>query len=147
MSLSWKLVALFVAAAVPRLDAQTSPAQVVIVGDDYAFLRPPATLPAGETLFAFENRGKVRHEMSLSLLKPGISADEALRAVMPGRRGLIDKSVGILIAAPGDTSGGRLFVRLIPGRAYAIVCTLRDTPDAQQHNALGMLAAFLVPER
>jgi hypothetical protein len=140
--------AVLVFVVAPALGAQ-SPAQVAILGDDYAFLHPPTTLPSGETLFAFENRGKVRHEMSLALLKPGVTADDAMRAVMdPGarRRDLYDKSIGVLLAFPGDTAGGRLLVRLIPGRTYVILCTLRDKPDAPQHIALGMAAAFSVPQ-
>lgn len=125
------------------------PTNVTIVGDDYAFIRPPATLPPGETLFAFENHGKVRHEMNLALLKPGVALQDVLRTITEGgqRRNLIEKSIGILIAAPADTSGGRVSARLLPGRMYVLLCVLRDTPDAQPHVALGMIAAISVSER
>src|SRR5215212_305292 len=55
-----------------------SAAQVTVIGNDYAFTQLPATIPAGQTLFAFENRGKVRHEMSVMLLKPGITLQQVL---------------------------------------------------------------------
>ena len=52
----------------------------------------------------------------------------------------------MLLAAPGDTAGGRIYVRLIPGRSYALVCVLRDNPDAKQHIDLGMLGGFIVTD-
>jgi hypothetical protein len=143
-----------------RLGAQTSqpsssspisraPTQVTIVGNDYAFVQAPTTLPAGETLFAFENRGKVRHEFSLGLLKPGVAIQDVLNMVTQGgrRRNLIESPIGILIANPSDTSGGRLLARLMPGRSYVVICTLRDTAGAQPHAALGMIGGFTVPPR
>lgn len=122
-------------------------AQVTIVGDDYAFLHPPTTLPAGLTLFSFQNRGRVRHEMVVGLLKPGVSVQDYLSVVMQlgRRRDLLESTIGLLMATPADTSGGRLLVWLIPGRSYIVVCTLRDKPDAQPHAMLGMISGFTVP--
>jgi hypothetical protein len=140
-----------------------SPNRVTIVGSDYAFLGAPTTLPAGETLFAFENRGTVRHEVNIRLLRPGVSVADAHRAFLrqasapdaggaaaagagaPTRQ-VVERNVGVLIAAPGDSAGGRIYVRLIPGRSYALVCVLRDNPDAKQHIDLGMLGGFTVTE-
>ena len=144
--------------------AQTiSPNRVTIVGSDYAFIGAPTTLPAGETLFAFVNRGTVRHEVNIRLLRPGISVADAQRAFLqqaiPAGEGVtaaaaglrtrqvVERSVGVLLAAPGDSSGGQLYVRLIPGRSYALVCVLRDSPDAKQHIDLGMLGGFVVAEQ
>ena len=144
--------------------AQTiSPNRVAIVGSDYAFLNAPTTLPSGETLFSFENRGTVRHEVNIRLLRPGVSVADAQRAfiqqaVAAGEGGaaaagagvvtrqVVERNVGVLIAAAGDSAGGRLLVRLIPGRSYALVCVLRDNPGAKQHIVLGMLGGFTVPE-
>ncbi len=125
-----------------------APLQVAIVGSDYAFLQVPTTLPGGETLFAFENRGKVRHELSLALLKPGVGLQDVLNQFVEGgrRRDLYETSIGVLLAFPSDTAGGRLLVRLIPGRNYALLCSLRDTPDAQPHVMLGMISGFTVPK-
>jgi hypothetical protein len=123
------------------------PAQVAIVGTDYAFVQLPATLAPGPTLFSFENRGSKRHELSIALLKPGV-LPESLAA--PGRLGSVssravsDSIVGILIARPMERSGGQLSVRLIAGRTYLVICTLRDTPDAQPHATLGMIGSFQV---
>jgi len=122
-------------------------AQVTIVGDDYAFLQPPTTLPAGLTLFSFQNRGRVRHEMVVGLLKPGVSVRDYLDVVkqLGRRRDLLESTIGLLMATPADTSGGRLLAWLIPGRSYIVVCTLRDTPDAQPHAMLGMISGFTIP--
>jgi len=119
---------------------------VHVVGNDYAFLHPPDTVAAGQTTFSFENRGTVRHELGLALLGPSATLKDLLDVYQNGgaRRGIVAKSIGVLVAAPNDTSGGRLVATLIPGRTYAIVCTLRDKPDAQQHVMLGMLSAFVV---
>src|SRR6185503_11382008 len=96
--------------------APGAPTQVRIVGDDYAFIQPPSTLPAGEAVFAFENRGKVRHELSVALLKPGLGASDVMETFRQGgrRRGLYEVSIGVLLAFPGDTAGGRLLATLLP---------------------------------
>lgn len=127
--------------------AQTAPREPVrihVVGTDYAFLPLPATLAPGKTLFSFENRGKVRHELSIALLRPGVTLQQMMQ-VVPGsgeRPGYIEKVVGILIAKPGDTSGGELLADLLPGRRYLVRCSLRDTPDAAPHHQLGMVTVF-----
>ena len=132
-----------------RLGAQRAPTQVRIVGDDYAFIQPPGTVPPGEAVFAFQNRGKVRHELSIALLKPGLGPSDVLDAFAQGnrRRDLYETSIGVLLAFPGDTAGGRLLATLVPGRTYALICSLRDTPDALPHARMGMIAVFTVPER
>jgi hypothetical protein len=123
------------------------PATVAIIGTDYAFLQLPTTLAAGPTLFSFENRGSKRHELSIALLKAGV-APESL--AVPGRlasvssRAVSDSIIGILIARPAERSGGQLHVRLIAGGTYIVICTLRDTPDAQPHSNLGMIGSFQV---
>lgn len=126
---------------------QSGEPHVAIIGVDYAFVQLPATLVAGPTLFSFENRGTQRHEMSIALLKPGVAL-ESLLAAKPASvssRAVSDSIIGLLLARPGERSGGRLYANLISGRTYVVVCTLRDTPDARQHRDLGMLGIFRVP--
>lgn len=122
---------------------------VHVVGNDYAFIQPPDTLGPGQTVFRFENRGTVRHEVSLALLRNGVTIREVYDAFASGtpRGTLIESSIGILIAAPSDTSGGRILVTLMPGRHYAMLCALRDKPDAAQHVMLGMISSFFVRAR
>ena len=52
-----------------------SPNSVTIKAVDYAF-ESPDTIPAGPTLFTFENHGTVRHEVAISRLKAGHSFAE-----------------------------------------------------------------------
>jgi hypothetical protein len=125
----------------------TEPAHVTIIGADYAFVQMPTTLDAGPTLFAFENRGTKRHEMSVALLKPGVT----VTSLGPGgdhlsvsSRAVSDSIIGLLLARPGERSGGQLYANLIAGRTYIVICTLRDTPDAKQHVELGMVGSFRV---
>ena len=148
------LVSVLIAGAAPAGGAQrpapattAEPAHVMVVGADYAFIQLPTTLGPGPTLFAFENHGAKRHEMSIALLKPGV---DVASLVGPGDRPAVsaravsDSIIGLLIARPGERSGGQLYANLLPGRTYAVVCTLRDTPDAHQHIDLGMYGSFQV---
>jgi hypothetical protein len=138
-------MSLSVAAAEAQAVSVAQVPDVHVIGNDYAFLHPPDTVAAGQTTFSFENHGTVRHELSLALLGESMTLRAVLDAFSQGapRRGML-KSIGVLIAAPNDTSGGRLLATLIPGRTYTLVCTLRDKPDAQQHVMLGMISAFFV---
>lgn len=122
-------------------------AEVSIVGSDYAFVKPPTSIGAGKTLFSFENRGRVRHELSIALLQPGVTVQDVMQAPagQTASRRFAESIIGILIARPGESSGGRLFVDLQRGRRYIMVCTLKDTPDAQRHADLGMVSSFDVP--
>jgi hypothetical protein len=47
-------------------------------------------------------------------------------------------------AWPGATSPARVTVELQAGRAYALLCTLRDTTTAPPHAALGMVRVLQV---
>src|SRR5688500_16047764 len=93
-------VALLVLTATAAGAQAISPNRVTIVGSDYAFLGAPTTLPPGETLFAFENRGSVRHEVNIRLLRPGVSVTDAQRAFLrqastssPGRAAATEAGV------------------------------------------------------
>jgi hypothetical protein len=88
----------------------------------------------------------VRHEMSVALLKPGVTMQQVVeRGQGISARAVSDSIVGILIARPGEPSGGALFANLLKGRSYIVVCTLKDKPDAKPHAELGMIATFDVP--
>jgi hypothetical protein len=124
-----------------------SPAHVTVIGDDYTFVQFPSTIAAGQTSFSFENRGRVRHEMSMVLLKPGVTPQQVLERGpnAAASRAMADRLIGILIARPAESSGGQLLVELQSGQRYLVVCTLKDAPDARPHIQLGMVTSFDVP--
>ncbi len=115
------------------------PNDVDIVATDYAF-EPPAQVDAGRATFRFVNKGKVRHELSISRLKPGASMDEFLDSVRADNsvQKLIEGPVGVLFAAPGTKSAAGLSVNLRPGERYAIICVFKDSSAAKPHYELGM---------
>ena len=116
---------------------------VTIVGTDYAFQIPTRIRP-GPTLIAFENHGTVRHEMAIALLKPGVSVDTVLQGLARGtpRRGFVDGQAALIVAAPGEGPGPRLWLNLQRGRVYLVSCILRDAPDKPPHVTLGMMGSF-----
>lgn len=120
--------------------------QIDVVANDYSFQPLPEKIAAGPTVFAFDNQGKVQHEMSIARLKPGVALVEVLKAFKEGapRRDFFARSVGILVAGPGKSPDGRLLVDLVPGATYFVFCNLKDNPDAPGHIMLGMYTAFHV---
>ena len=116
-----------------------------IVGRDYAFTYP-ATLAPGRHALAFENQGKVPHEMILIRLKKGITTDSVLKVAKTNGNtdALIDDAPGLLTAQPGKSSSGRLEVDLLPGREYTLACFFSDSTNAPPHVALGMYGRILV---
>lgn len=119
---------------------------VLITGGDYAYINAPQTLGAGLTAFSFENTGKVRHEMILVRLKPGITPDSAMRSRLAGALAVetSEPANGILIALPGTRTQGRLLVDLAAGHTYMLICNFVDAPDKPRHIALGMFSSFKV---
>lgn len=146
MSSRWLILAALCAASTIEAQRVDSVAHVSIVGTDYAFTKVPTTLAPGRTVIAFENKGTVRHELSIARLRPGVTVQQILDAGPGAASGkqFTDQVIGILIARPGESSGGELLVTLEPGRRYLVICTLRDAPDAKQHSAMGMVASFEV---
>lgn len=140
------LLPLLLLASVAGLGVSLPPPQaVLVVGTDYAF-QVPERIRAGETLFTFENRGTVRHEMSIILVKEGFQSDSVLAGIVAGspRRNFVEGQGALIIARPGEPPGPRLWMDLQTGRTYLVLCTLKDTPDAKPHVMLGMIASFRV---
>ncbi|MGE3618014.1 MAG: hypothetical protein AB7L66_19245, partial [Gemmatimonadales bacterium] len=112
---------------------------------DYAF-RVADTVTAGWVDVRVTNIGRQRHELALSLLKPGVDGAFFYAQVLKGANvdSLYDDDGAILTAYPG---GGNLFgirVELLPGRAYVLECTFKDSDTAPPHNKLGMFKALTV---
>jgi hypothetical protein len=141
-----RLVAFGIAAGALSAQAPKSPPHIAVVGNDYTFVQFPQTIAAGPTFFGFENRGKVRHELSIILLQPGVTAQQVLES---GRAAtakvFMQRSIGLLIARPGETSGGELYIDLKAGQRYLVFCSLKDSADAKPHAAMGMITSFDVP--
>jgi hypothetical protein len=121
-----------------------APRQIAVTSNDYTFVAFPTQILAGPTIFTFANQGKVPHELSLARLKPGVTMDDfvAARDDIPRRRELIERSVGILVAGPGNRPDGRILVDLMKGETYVVFCNFRDKPDAPGHLMFGMYTSF-----
>src|SRR5690348_8285037 len=86
------------------------PQAVLVSGTDYAF-QVPAHIRAGETLFSFENRGTVRHELSIILVKQGFDTDSVMAGIVAGspRRNFVDGQGALIVARPGEPPGPRIW--------------------------------------
>ena len=118
-------------------------ATVTVVGLDYAY-QAPATLPAGLTAFAFENHGKVRHEVVIARLRAGATLDSLIHGEPGAARLRFVEIVGILIAEPEGRPLGRLLVDLAPGQSYVLFCNFQDAADKPRHMAIGMVASIQI---
>jgi plastocyanin len=129
-------------ASAARTDIPTS----VIGGVDYAF-KAPATVPPGRHLVAFENQGKVAHEVAIALLRRGVTIDSVLKVEKAGGDvdGMFEPGEsGLLTSQPGQKALGHLDVNFLPGREYSIVCFFQDNDKAPPHVALGMVGSIKV---
>jgi plastocyanin len=123
--------------------------QIDVVANDYAFTPLPTNIAAGPTVFTFLNKGSVQHEMSIGRLRSGATVEDMLKIAKEGgrMRDVMERSVGILIAGQGKRPDGRLWVDLLPGATYVMVCNLRDKPDSPAHMTLGMYTTFTPQSR
>jgi len=119
--------------------------EVAVRGLDYAFLAPD-TVAAGLTALSFINSGAVRHEVKLIALRPDADVATAVRLAMidSGWTHLRRPTSGILTAAPGDTTPGRLLAELRSGETYLLVCHFADADTAPLHSELGMIRRLVV---
>jgi hypothetical protein len=120
------------------------PQQIEVVANDYAFAPLPSHIASGPTVFTFTNHGTVQHEASIARLRDGQTVDSVLKILKAGGRSrdVVERSVGILIAGPAKSPDGKLWVDLLPGKSYVLICTLRDRPDTPPHAMIGMYATF-----
>jgi hypothetical protein len=118
--------------------------QIDIIAHDYAFSPLPVRIVGGPTIFTFANDGTVQHELVIVRLKAGSTIEDLLKVSRDGgrRRDVVERSVGILIAGPGESPDGRLVVDLLPGQNYVLLCNLKDKPDSPGHFSMGMYKTF-----
>lgn len=124
---------------------RSAPRTAHIIATDYA-LQAPDTMGAGTTEFALQNHGRMVHELVIGLLRPGAGVRQMVEAAQHNARlrdlgdyYLDGPPFGAVLTWPGATSPGRLTVDLRSGRDYALLCQLRDSAQAPQHSALGMV--------
>lgn len=130
------------AAAFPAAE----PAHVdTIVAMDYTF-RYVSNLRPGVHYFAFVNRGKQRHEVSIHLLKKGVTLGKIVEIdkVNGDVMGSIESELGVLHAPGGTAPAGMLRIELLPGREYMLDCGFSDTEKSPPHYKLGMYGSILV---
>ena len=117
-----------------------------VIAVDYAY-RYPRELSAGRHSLAFRNEGKQRHEMSMTLLKRGVTLDSVL--AVDKRKGnvfpLFEERLGVLHSRGGEAALGRLDIDFLPGREYLIVCGFQDDDKSPPHYRLGMYGSIKVP--
>ena len=137
------VVALVAALVIPP--SRAAEPETKVIGFEYAFT-VPSELPAGRRAFRFENRGKARHELNISLLKAGATIQQFIAAANAGKplAPFIEVPVGVPFAAPGKTSASALSTELRAGRTYAVICIFRDSAGKPRHHALGMYSAIHV---
>ena len=124
--------------------AAQAPKRLTVLAHDYAYT-PLDSLSAGETVFSLQNKGTVRHEVVIYLLKPGRTLADFMAAKTPEeRRALNDGVIGLIVAEPGESAPGRLLASLSSGRTYLLFCNLRDTPEKPPHTQLGMVSMLHV---
>ncbi len=121
---------------------------VEVVARDYTF-EVPKELPPGPAAFHFSNRGNVRHEFNLALLKEGVTLDQYLKVLWEGKpvSALLEGPVGVLFAGKGKESAADLVTNLKAGRDYVIICIFKDKPDAKRHHQLGMFSLIHISGR
>ena len=129
----------------PSAEPTVTASEIEIVGNDYAFTAP-AELPAGRTTFRFNNKGKVRHELNISLLRQGVPVERLIETVRADKtvKDLVDGPVGVLFGEPGKQSDGAITTELVAGREYAVICIFRDSAGAPRHFDMGMYSVIRV---
>ena len=84
----------------------------------------PTNIGAGRTTFHFVNKGKVSHELNISLLKTGATVQQFMSAVNADTPtgAYREATVGVLFADKGKRSPVGLTTDLLPGRTYVVIC-------------------------
>jgi hypothetical protein len=123
---------------------RVTPVTIIIIANDYWF-DAPHTLPAGLTTFVLLNRGTVKHEVLLMLLRRGQTIADLKQVHTPEeRRNSVESPIGVLFAPPGQESSGQLTATLRPGRTYILACHLRNAVDQPIHFDIGMVDSLYV---
>ena len=114
-----------------------------IIGTEYA-LQYPRELAAGKHTIAFRNDGKMRHEVNIDLLAPGVTLERLLAAEKAGENvdSLFADGIGVLHVYGGESPRGELTFDVLPGREYLVACYFKDDDKAPEHYRLGMYGSI-----
>jgi hypothetical protein len=125
--------------------AIAAPIVDTITGMDYAY-RAPATLSPGVHHLGFVNEGAQRHELTVTLLRAGVTVQRFMDAELAERDvdELIEGDLGLLHSLGHTAPLGLLSVELLPGREYLLECAFADTDSAPPHFRLGMFGSIRV---
>lgn len=114
------------------------PAPVVEVAmGEYRFDYDAAAIPAGRVVFRARNVGGEPHNLVMIPLAEDLPPIEV--QLRGSERRLVEPFAGFYDRPPGDT--GSFAVDLVPGRRYAMICTL-PAPDNEPHWRKGMVTEF-----
>jgi hypothetical protein len=119
-----------------------------VVAVDYAYTKYPREISPGVHSLVFRNAGKHRHEISIALLKKGVTLDSVV--AVDKRDGDVDDlfekngGIGVLHSAAGVGALGRIVVDFLPGREYLVDCSFSDDDKSPPHYKLGMYGSIKV---
>ncbi|MGV3710867.1 MAG: hypothetical protein ACO1Q7_18740 [Gemmatimonas sp.] len=120
-----------------------------IVGTDYAFTKYPRAVTPGWHHFVFRNDGKQRHEVSISMLKKGVTLPDIMKvaANQDSVFRLLDGDMGVLHSPGGTSPLGSLDFEILPDREYVLFCAFQDDAKAPPHFMLGMVTTMLATKQ
>ncbi len=140
---AWVAAAMLVVLVAVVPAGAATPADVTIIGREYAF-DMPSTVPAGLVHLTFLNQGKEEHEAQLFLLKPGVTEAQLLKVLQaegpPSGPLPATTAGGSASVRPGQRQ--EVYVTLQPG-TYEVVC-FDSGADNVPHIAKGMYKSFTV---
>lgn len=94
-------------------------------------------VPAGRVVFRLKNTGATPHHVVLVPLPEDLPPIE--QQLGGSQRRFLERFAGIFDRPPGDT--GTFAVDLVPGRRYAMVCSI-VAEDGEPHWRKGMVTEF-----
>ena len=128
--------------AMPRMSVDS------VVAVDYAFAKYPREISPGLHTLVFRNAGNHRHEISVALLKKGVTLDSVV--AVDKRDGDVDDlfekngGIGVLHSTAGGMALGRMLIDFLPGREYLVDCSFSDDDKSPPHYKLGMYGSIKV---
>ncbi|HEU5439112.1 MAG TPA: hypothetical protein VFU88_07460 [Ktedonobacterales bacterium] len=131
------------AGAAHAASAVSAIGHVAITAQDFAFHMPSA-VPAGPVEFTFVNQGDQVHQAQFFHLKPGVTADQFIAALI-AHGPAATRTLGAPWGGIDETMPHRpvhVIEVMVPG-TYVVACLVRGS-DGMPHYAMGMVGSFTV---